>query len=123
MFVQDISNTTSTPVSIGSMTIQSIFNAHDNVTNVALSTKNSSVVMLDQQCTRVLVYADQVYVLYLLCNMVWTKINLYSLKNSKREELALIGSEFWMLGIAFFAVCTSIICAFISLECVLADSP
>lgn len=29
------------------------------------------------------------------------------LKNSKREELALIGSEFWLLGISLFAVSSS----------------
>ncbi|KAL5512610.1 hypothetical protein ACEPAG_3263 [Sanghuangporus baumii] len=47
---------------------------------------NGSQVFLNESCTRVLTYADQV------------------LRNSKREELALIGSEFWLLGISVFAV-------------------
>ncbi|KAI5120629.1 hypothetical protein M0805_009389 [Coniferiporia weirii] len=41
---------------------------------------------LSAQCTRVALYADQV------------------LKNSRIEELALIGSEFWLLGISVFAI-------------------
>ncbi|KAH8115391.1 hypothetical protein DFH11DRAFT_1507661, partial [Phellopilus nigrolimitatus] len=48
--------------------------------------KRGSPVFLNEQCTRVLVYANQV------------------LANSKREELALVGSEFWLLGLSVFAI-------------------
>ncbi|KAI5120285.1 hypothetical protein M0805_005342 [Coniferiporia weirii] len=50
------------------------------------SVNGGSTVFLSGQCTRVLIYANQV------------------LNNSRREELALIGSEFWMLGISVFAI-------------------
>ncbi|TDL16338.1 hypothetical protein BD410DRAFT_795455 [Rickenella mellea] len=54
--------------------------------NVLVNFPGMDVMTLDQQCTRVLIYADQV------------------LRNSKREELALIGSEVWLLGISIFAL-------------------
>lgn len=54
------------------------------------SINNGNVTTLNEQCTRVVLYADQV------------------LANSRREEFALIGSEFWILGISTFAVCESI---------------
>lgn len=52
----------------------------------SIAVDNGDQVFLNGTCTRVLIYADQV------------------LKNSKREELALIGSEFWLLGISVFAI-------------------
>ncbi|KAH8114892.1 hypothetical protein DFH11DRAFT_1877246 [Phellopilus nigrolimitatus] len=64
-------------------------NSSGNISGVELTLNNvndGETTFLDTQCTRVLIYANQV------------------LENSKREELALVGSEFWLLCISVFAV-------------------
>lgn len=63
--------------------------ASGNVTSVQLvnpSINHGNLTVLDEQCTRVVLYADQV------------------LSNSRREEIALVGSEFWIFGISIYAV-------------------
>ncbi|EIN05842.1 hypothetical protein PUNSTDRAFT_137327 [Punctularia strigosozonata HHB-11173 SS5] len=67
-------------------TVKAVFdNKTGDITGVELD-KNNDKVTLNLQCARVLIYPDQV------------------LKNSRREELALIGSQFWLFLIGFHAV-------------------
>lgn len=47
---------------------------------------DSGTVILSEQCTRVMLYPDVV------------------LKNSKREEIVLLASHFWLFGISFYAL-------------------
>jgi hypothetical protein len=53
--------------------------------NITIGGGGSSF-FLNKQCTRVLLYADQ------------------ALKNSKREDFALISVQFWLFAISFFAI-------------------
>lgn len=97
--VQDLSRRQATSSSTGSNgTLVSSIGAYlepisdassDVITGVQLrqsSINKGNITVLDEQCTRVVLYADQV------------------LSNSRREEIALIGSEFWIFGISVFAV-------------------
>lgn len=71
------------------ISIEPIEDSNGMVSEISLRTSsvdNDQVVSLTKTCTRVLSYADQV------------------VKNSRREELALIGSEFWLFGLSVFAV-------------------
>lgn len=79
-----------TPSSINKAFIQPIVDPlTDKVSRVELTNPDfngGELVSLSSQCTRALLYADQV------------------LRNSKREEMALIGSEFWLLWTSAMAV-------------------
>lgn len=66
-----------------------MFDESSNISAVELSVpgiNGGQMVSLDAQCTRVVLYADQV------------------LTNSKREAFALIGFEFWLFSTSTFAV-------------------
>jgi hypothetical protein len=72
----------------GDIFLQPIVNSSGTVTavNFAFAESNADPVTFDEVCTRTLVYAQQV------------------LENARREELALIASEFWLLGLSVFAI-------------------
>jgi len=61
----------------------------DGTVTVNVTFPDGQQEVLSEQCTRVLSYADSV------------------LRNSQREELALVGSEFWLLGLSSYAVLRS----------------
>jgi hypothetical protein len=76
---------------------------------VELIRPGQDIVFLDMQCTKVLVYPDQVQVFWLLTLAPGVLTMCYSrLKNSRREELALIGSQFWLFLVGFHAVRTTL---------------
>ncbi|KAL5513487.1 hypothetical protein ACEPAH_3886 [Sanghuangporus vaninii] len=77
------------PTSLTQAFIQPVFDESSNISAVELAIpgiNDGQMVSLNVQCTRMLLYADQV------------------LTNSKREVFALIGSEFWLLSTSTIAL-------------------
>jgi hypothetical protein len=70
--------------------------------NIALG--NGTIASINDQCTRVLVYPDQVYVSYLRRFFSLDTYNWFRLKGFVREDVVLMVVEFYQLCMIFIVI-------------------
>ena len=83
--------------------------ANGTVTGVMLTYTGNEQVTFSRTCARMLEYPQRMYVRILHFDETSAQLaGRNSLDNSRREDLALIGSQFWLLGISTFGVRTHV---------------